>query len=453
MIFSATFSKPAKNVQEVLGKPYIKIRFWRSSGAGLSAAQGYDAEFFTEKQAFRKHFSDQEFEKFLAENAGTTFRNVVERSENEEITVMANRHGEVKTLRRPLKSDAAELRNIAEKSQNRSKKYILPEGTPVPFLVRLGVMTRTGAVVSQKYDKFRQINRFLEYIRDILPQVLRLNGGEFTRERPLRICDFGSGKSYLTFAVHYYLTEIEKIPVEIFGLDLKADVIADCQKLARELDCSGLDFAVGDIARYSGVNPDIVITLHACDTATDFALEYAVSHGAKAVLSVPCCQHELNLQMNRGAGSAKQGGAVEGCGTAKQGGAVEGCGTTKQAGAVEDCSTAKQPGVFENHGTADGDPFAVFRRYGIIQERFAALATDAIRAQLLEEQGYSVQVLEFIDMSHTPKNLLLRAVKKSPQSPKEVADAERLAHEAGLRVDALLARLGVRQTLSGLFAE
>ena len=204
--------------------------------------------------------------------------------------------------------------------------------------------------------------------------------------------DFGSGKSYLTFALYYYLTELEHIPAKITGLDLKADVIAGCQKLAKDLGCADLNFKVGDIAEYKENSADMVITLHACDTATDYALDYAVSHNAKVILSVPCCQHEINLQLKK-------------------------------------------------KTLPKDNPFELFSRYGIIQERLASLVTDTVRAALLESRGYSVQILEFIDMSHTPKNLLIRAVKKASVSPESAKASMESAQS-------LLQTIGVSQTLS-----
>ena len=231
---------------------------------------------------------------------------------------------------------------------NRQKHYILKEGIPVPFLQDLGVMTGDGKVVRTKYDKFRQINRFLELIEDVLPA---LDAG-----RESRIIDFGCGKSYLTFAMYYYLHELKGYPVRITGLDLKKDVISRCSRLSESYGYDNLEFCHGDIADYSGADEvDMVVTLHACDTATDYALAKAVAWGAKVILSVPCCQHELNRTME---------------------------------------NPLLKP-VFQ---------------YGIIKERMAALYTDALRAQLLEHQGYRTQILEFIDMEHTPKNLLIRAV-------------------------------------------
>jgi len=171
------------------------------------------------------------------------------------------------------------------------------------------------------------------------------------------ILDFGCGKSYLTFAMYHYLKELKAYPVRIIGLDLKADVIAHCNELAQKYGYSGLQFLVGDIAQYEGVDAvDMVVTLHACDTATDYALDKAVKWGAKVILSVPCCQHELNQQIE---------------------------------------NELLQPVL----------------KYGLIKERMAALLTDALRAEILESKGYQVQILEFIDMEHTPKNILIRGVK------------------------------------------
>ena len=239
-------------------------------------------------------------------------------------------------------------------AHNRVKQYILKEGTPVPFLVDLGVMNKEGKIHRPAYDKFKQINRFLEFIEDILPAL--------SREREVTILDFGCGKSYLTFAMYYYLHVLKEYDIRIIGLDLKSDVIHHCNELSRKYGYDKLEFLVGDIADYEGVREvDMVVTLHACDTATDFALAKAVGWNAKVILSVPCCQHELNGQMQR-----------------------EGAGYDKLAPILD---------------------------YGLLKERFAALLTDGLRAKYLEQSGYETQVLEFIDMEHTPKNILLRAVK------------------------------------------
>lgn len=286
-------------------------------------------------------------------------------------TVLVSKKGKV-TIRTKSKEAAAPVKML---SHNRVKNYILKEGIPVPFLIDLGVMNAQGKVIAAKYDKFRQINRFLEFIEDILPRL--------SRERELTILDFGCGKSYLTFAMYYYLRELKGYDVRIIGLDLKADVIARCSRLAEAYGYEKLQFYQGDVAEYQGVFAvDMVVTLHACDTATDYALARAVEWGADVILSVPCCQHEVNRQLK---------------------------------------NEMLQPVL----------------QYGILKERMAALLTDGIRAQLLESRGYDTQLLEFIDMEHTPKNLLIRAVKTG----KEKAPDQLEAMMKELHVRPALARL------------
>lgn len=395
MILSAVFSKPSKTCPEIFGKPYIKIRIWKNPSPSAKKQNKFQAEFFTEKQAFQKSFTAEQAREFIEKHAGTAFKNCIVKTDTEEITTMANKKGEIKVFRKATKNFSTEQK--FSNNFNRIKNYILQEGNPVSFLIELGVMTKDGKVVAQKYDKFRQINRFLEFINDIIESIENLNGASYTQENPLRIVDFGSGKSYLTFAVYYFLTELKKIPVYITGLDLKEDVIKNCDSLAKKLGCKNLEFKIGNIADYSSEkNPDIIITLHACDTATDFALDYAVKHNAKAILSVPCCQHEINSQL-------------------------------------------------EKQKIKSESPFASIERFGILRERFAAIATDAIRAELLEQCGYTVQVLEFIDMSHTPKNILIRAVKKQSDNFKN--------KESKIRMKSLLDELGCFQTLEKLLSK
>ncbi len=408
MILSATFSKPVKNVEAILGRPYTRIKIKRHAA---SSGKAYFAEKFTATQAFQEYYTEEEFGDFLKAHAGTTFKNCVARTETEIITILGNKNGKTTTLRKPIENapserfgtecGGAECGNFCAaqpraRGHNRAKKYLIPEGKAAPFFVLLGVMTAEGKVVASKYDKFRQINRFLEFIDDIIPAVMRSVG----TSRPLRIIDFGSGKSYLTFALHYYLKEIKKIDALITGLDLKKDVVAYCNKTAAALGAEGLDFAAGDIASYAGGDKaDIVITLHACDTATDFALAYAVNCGCKAILSVPCCQHELNAALDK--------------------------------------------------NTADA-AFAPLLKYGIIKERFAALATDALRAEYLEKAGYDVKLLEFIALEHTPKNILIRAVKREAGEgkAKTAAHAEaRASEEAKALTDALHAEPILRKLL------
>lgn len=352
MILSATFSKPGSDVEAKLGRQYKKIKVSVENKGGETA---YFAQMFTEKQVFHRHMSEGELQEFIKEHAGTSFKNVIERTDTEEITILANKKGKITRLVKKLDSPAPDR-------DDTEKKYIIKEGVPVPFLVLLGVMTTEGKIVASRYSKFRQINRFLEFVDDVLPYLV--NEGQ-----PVRVADFGCGKSYLTFAVHYFLTEIKKLPCQIEGLDLKQDVIDYCNDITARLGLQGLHFRVGNISNYSASeSPDLVMTLHACDTATDFALEYAVSRGAKAILSVPCCQHQINtqLQANR-KGKIKQ----------------------------------------------DDNTLEPILKYGLLREKFSSLLTDALRGEWLEQQGYRVQMLEFIDEEHTPKNVLIRAVKKA----------------------------------------
>ncbi len=322
----------------------------------------FQAAMYEEKKVFHKNFSAKTLLLQLMEWLGT-FRQLEADNEKEHLTVLVSKKGKIKLIKKPQKQKLKQQ----ELSHNRTKHYLLEEGVPIPFLVDLGVMTKEGRIVSKKYDKFRQINRFLEFIQDILPIL--------PKDREIHMIDFGCGKSYLTFAMYYYLKEKLGYEVMITGLDLKTDVILHCSQLAERYGYTGCRFQVGDIEHYQREEPvDVVVTLHACDTATDFALEKAVRWNARAILSVPCCQHELNAQINQ---------------------------------------EILQPVL----------------QYGIIKERMAALFTDGIRAELLKQCGYEVQILEFIDMEHTPKNLLIRAVKKSaPERNHSLDDLLRFLH-------------------------
>lgn len=378
MLISVTLSKPNSNVEEELGKAFEKIKIKIENSA---QGTGYFAEMFTKTQVFHQHFTEAQLQDFLEKHAGKTFKNCVERSDSSEITIMANKKGKITRLERPLpqnQKSTASSNSLKILPAAKKKNYLLPEGNPVPFLVLLGLMNSDGKVIKSKYDIFRQINRFLEFVDDILQPVLELKqkAGEGS-ESPVRIADFGCGKSYLTFAVHYLLTQIKVISCQIERLDLKEDVIKYCNDITNKLELKNLIFHTGNISDYSGKdNPDIVITLHACDTATDFALQYAVERGAKAILSVPCCQHQINQELG------------------------------KQ-------KTDNLPQAFEP-----------LLKWGIIREKFSSLVTDALRGQWLENQGYKVQMLEFIDMEHTPKNILIRAIKSDGEK-KKMQDLEK----------------------------
>ncbi|QDV53046.1 class I SAM-dependent methyltransferase [Gimesia fumaroli] len=251
-----------------------------------------------------------------------------------------------------LKKQApSKARPLQAEPHNRSKQYLIPEGTPCAFLEAIGVMSSAGKVKSAQYRKFRQINRYLEFINDIV------SGLPATGE--LRIVDFGCGKSYLTFATHYFFTEVLQREVQITGLDLKRTVVEHCQSIADRLQCRGLSFQTGDISQFdaSTIKCDLSISLHACDTATDAALASAIQSEASVIMAVPCCQHEIFQQIT-------------------------------------------------------SQPLAGLLQHGILKEKTAALVTDALRALVLEICGYRAQVIEFIDTEHTPKNLLIKAVKR-----------------------------------------
>jgi SAM-dependent methyltransferase len=260
-------------------------------------------------------------------------------------------------------------------AHDRPKRRLLAEGEPVEFLVRLGVMNSGGKVLTSKQDKFRQMNRYLELVDDVLDELPRGR---------VRVVDFGCGKSYLTFALHHLLGAVRGREAEIVGLDLKREVIDECSSIARDLRLEGLRFAVGDIGGFSGFDrADLVVSLHACDTATDDALAKAVGWGAKVVVAVPCCQHELARSI-AGAGQAP------------------------------------------------------LLRHGILKERLASLVTDAMRAELLEMAGYAVQVIEFVDTEHTPKNLMIRAVRRGIRKSDRDYRAFREAWGAGPTLERLL---------------
>ena len=324
----------------------------------------FQAEEQVGRQAFHRNMSKEETVSYITELLDGSFRQAEIVSGRGTGLILVSRKGKV-TVKVKQKAHSggagdqpARIQSASGlMSHNRQKSYILKEGSPVPFLVDLGVMTKEGRIVNSRYDKYRQINRFLEFIEDILPNL--------NQEEETTIIDFGCGKSYLTFAMYHYLKVLKEYPVRIIGLDLKQDVINHCSRLAMQYGDEGLDFYHGDIASYEGVDHvDMVVTLHACDTATDFALKKAVDWGAKVILSVPCCQHELAKQIS--------------------------------------CDIQKP-----------------VLQYGLIKERMAALYTDAIRAQVLERCGYRTQILEFIDMEHTPKNILIRGIRQGRKAANE----------------------------------
>ena len=330
----------------------------------------YQIAEFTDKQVFHKNVDENELERVCVSELNENFfqLNAWAISSEAQIKLSKKRKVLFDVKRADNKKMAEEV-----KTNNRKKNYILEEGNVIEPLVDMGIFTKEGKIVNSMYDKYKQINRFIEIIDDELKKKIITH---------LNIIDFGCGKSYLTFIVYYYLTEIKKIKVNMIGLDLKEDVIKKCNKAAEKYGYENLSFELGDINGYNApFKVDMVITLHACDMATDFALYNAINWGANYIFSVPCCQHELNSQVK-------------------------------------------------------SEKFSLMTRYGIIKERFSALVTDAIRGNLLEYMGYNVNLLEFVDLSHTPKNILIRAVKnpnkKEEVKEKAMDEVHRMMEEYGL---------------------
>ncbi len=336
---------------------------------------GYQIAKYTQKQVFHENLNKEAVTSRLYQLIEGAYRQVNAFSKEGEHIILISKKGSP-TYKEKKKQVGAESKPTTL-DHNRKKNYILGEGQIIPPLVDMGIFTKEGKVVNAMYDKYRQINRFLEILNDEISK----------RElKQLNVIDFGCGKSYLTFVVYYYLTQVMGIDAHIIGLDLKADVIEKCNRAAQKYNYDNLHFELGDINGYKApFDVDMVITLHACDTATDFALYNAIQWKAKMIFSVPCCQHELNKQMKP-------------------------------------------------------KTQTIMSRYGIVKERFAALATDAIRGNLLEYMGYRAQLLEFIDFDHTPKNILIRAVRQ-PVMPKGVRE------KALSEIDVLIEEFGFEPTL------
>lgn len=337
----------------------------------------YQIEKYTDKQVFHENIEKEVLEEKVLECLENNYKQLTAWSDEATLDLKISKKGKI--LLNKKKSDNKKL---AKKEHNKEKNYILKEGMIIEPLIDLGVFTKEGKVVNSKYDKYKQINRFVEIIDDEIKK---------NDYKDLTILDFGCGKSYLTFVLYYYFVKIKKINVKMIGLDLKEDVIKKCNDIAKRYNYENLHFELGDINGFKYNNKvDMVITLHACDTATDYALYNAVKWNTKMIFSVPCCQHEFNHQMKT-------------------------------------------------------DDFSILTKYGIVKERIAALMTDSVRANLLEAVGYKTQLLEFIDIAHSPKNILIRASKSKISKDKK----EKVLNE----VNSLINEFNFKPTLYNLLKE
>ncbi|MBE5954371.1 MAG: SAM-dependent methyltransferase [Lachnospiraceae bacterium] len=330
----------------------VEMKIIRLKGKDMCQVSHY-----TDKQVFQENISIEQIASYLCKIFPDKLKQVNIFTNTKESSLKATKSGKLLKNSRIVASDVADknARNL-DKEHNRKKNYILQEGTVIPPLVDMGVFTKDGKVVASMYDKFKQINRFIELVDDVLKSH---------NKDTINIVDFGCGKSYLTFILYYYLVELKRKKVNIVGLDLKEDVIKKCNATAKKYGYDSLKFKLGDINGYkSDIPVDMVVTLHACDTATDYALYNAVNWNATYIMSVPCCQHEVNKSIA-------------------------------------------------------SEKIAPMMKYGIIKERTAALATDALRGAMLESCGYKTQLLEFVDLAHSPKNILIRAVKANVSKDKK----------------------------------
>ncbi len=321
----------------------------------------YQFIYYSNTQVFHKNLNYKEASIILKNEILNNYKNAQIFTVENDYSLFSNRLKDVSIKK--LKPSKMKI----SQTNNRQKNYILPENTFIPFLYELGIVNEEGKMHNSKYSKFKQVNRYLEFIDDVIEN--------FDSSKTINIIDFGCGKSYLTFATHYYFKEIKKMKVNIIGLDLKKDVINNCNKIVEKYNLEGLRFFVGDIKDYiSNDEVDLVISLHACDTATDYALYQAIKWQSKVILAVPCCQHELNKQIK-----------------------------SENLTAIND--------------------------YGLIQERISSLLTDLSRAEILKNNGYKTQILEFIDLEHTPKNILIRAVLSNNKDENAIEKLNELKKE------------------------
>ncbi len=317
----------------------------------------YQLSCYEDKKVYHKNLNHENMCSYVIELITIDFAQCVVFSADADYHILSKKD------KLAIKTSAA-TKKVGNMEHNRKKNYLIAEDENADFLVELGIVGKNGRVKNDMYAKFRQINRYLEFISDIV--------SVFDKDKTIRIVDFGCGKAYLSFALYYYLKKKSDLNVEIIGLDLKKDVVNFCENLARKLGYDGLTFKYGDIGQYNSDDPfDMVISLHACDTATDEAIYKGILWKSKVILAVPCCQHELNPQLKNA----------------------------------------------ENNGIL---------RYGLMRERFATIVTDTYRALLLETVGYKTEIAEFIETEHTPKNVLIKAVHTGKVSKKSTIELENL---------------------------
>lgn len=364
---SAEFSAALpKSVKIVLSEPTDKDSYTKIiiKPVEIKGKRRYQAERFKDNKVFHLNMDEVQLSKYFSDEIDEKYRQALIVTEDETL------HFHLKGRLYKKKESKNEVKKSANLAHNKKKEYILSEGENIPALVELGVFTPDFHIVKAKYDKYKQINRFIELVDD-----------EFSKseKKEMTILDFGCGKSYLTFILYYYFTVKRGIKTKIIGYDLKKDVVEHCNAIAEKYGYDGLKFVVSDVTKdvLYGEKIDMIVTLHACDTATDYALDYAIKKNVKYIFSVPCCQHEINAQI-------KPGGDLD-----------------------------------------------ILLRHGIIKERVSALLTDSIRAAVLEDMGYSVDMIEFIDFAHSPKNIMIRAKKCRKKKTDGISEAKRLGEKYG----------------------
>lgn len=389
-IFDVLSKKPNKIVFSCQADKTYKYRKTVISKTHIKGKDAYQIERFTDKQAFHENVDADRLKSVVEELFPDNYRQINVFCADGEYDFKCSKKGKLLSNFHRAKGDESKTNKItydnnsiihkdeASLSHNRKKKYLLPEGTVIPPLVDLGIFTKEGKIVKPMYGKYRQINRFLELVEDVVKDY---------SSKDMHIVDFGCGKSYLTFILYYYLVEIKGYNVHMTGLDLKEDVIEKCNETANKYNYENLRFKLGDINGYSpDYKVDMIVTLHACDTATDYALYNAINWNVGIIMSVPCCQKEVNSMI-----------------------------------ATDDLS--------------------ILTKHGIIKERISALMTDTIRSNVLEYCGYKSQILEFVDYDSSPKNLLIRAVKRKNELPAEKKQ------EIKKEIDNLCEEFHIKQTL------